>query len=212
MDNINQIPVPTVITPQVKIEQSKKTNFLVILLSTLLIISVVISGFFAFQTQKLVKELTLLRTEPTPMATVEPTTEAVATNSLKTVDPTADWKVYTNTMYGFSFKYPSDKFITTNLTDDDMYFDTNKNGGSPMELGSNDIWLNIHVSKITESDKAFSKEFIQVNSAQNISAYQTQKITNNNLYKINMSSFSSNTIKNNEALFDQILSTFKFTN
>ncbi len=211
MQENNPVSMP-VVTPQVAVEQPKKSNFLVILLSTLLIISVAIAGFFAFQTQKLVKELTLLRTEPTPMATVEPTTEPVATDSSMTIDPTAGWKTYTNTMYGFSFKYPSDKFLTNNLTDDDMYFDTNKNGGSPMELGSNDIWLNIHVSKITESDKAFPKEFIQVNSTQNISAYQTQKIINNNLYKINMSSFSSNTIKNNEALFDQILSTFKFSN
>lgn len=58
--------------------QPKQSNFLVILLSVLLFISVVIAGFFAFQTQKLVKELTMLRTQTTPVTTVEPTNEPVA--------------------------------------------------------------------------------------------------------------------------------------
>jgi hypothetical protein len=61
---------------------------------------------FAFQTQKLVKELTLLRTEPTSVATVEPTTEPVATSSSMTVDLTAGWKIYTNQKYNFSLSYP----------------------------------------------------------------------------------------------------------
>ena len=76
----NQTPVAPVVT-----QQPKQNNFLVILLSILLFISIVIAGFFAFQTQKLVKELTLLRTEPipTPEVTMEPTTKPVAT-----VDPT----------------------------------------------------------------------------------------------------------------------------
>lgn len=86
-------------------DQRPKTNsFLVILLSILLVISVAISGFFAFQTQKLVKELTVLRTEPTPIANVEPTFEPVATNSGVTTDPTANWKTYTNNVLKYTIK------------------------------------------------------------------------------------------------------------
>jgi hypothetical protein len=68
-----------VVTPQVVVE-SKGNNFLVILLSILLFISLAIAGFFAFQTQKLVKELSILRSNPTPVATVVPTTEQTETN------------------------------------------------------------------------------------------------------------------------------------
>lgn len=71
----------------------KQSNFLVTLLSILLSISVFIAGFFAFQTQNLVKELTKLQVTPTPIATIEP-------------DPTTSWKTYKN--YLFSISYPSD--------------------------------------------------------------------------------------------------------
>lgn len=95
----NQIPVAPVVTPQVVIEQPKQSNFLVILLSVLLFISVSIAGFFAFQTQKLVKELNLVKVTPTPITMVEPT-----------IDPTADWKTYTNTKIGFTMRYPDTWF------------------------------------------------------------------------------------------------------
>lgn len=76
----NQTPV---VTPQVIVEPPKQSNFLVILLSVLLLLSVSIAGFFAYQTQKLVKELTILKTEsiPTPEVTMEPTTEPVVSEN-----------------------------------------------------------------------------------------------------------------------------------
>lgn len=75
--------------------QKPKTNdVIVILLSSLLLISCFIAGLFAWKTQKLVKELTTYRLQPT----MSPTSTA-------TPDPTADWKTYTNTKYGFSLKY-----------------------------------------------------------------------------------------------------------
>lgn len=73
----------------------KQSNFLVTLLSVLLLVSVFIAGFFAYQTQNLVKELTKLQVTPTPIATTEP-------------DLTADWKTYTNEKYGFSIRYPNE--------------------------------------------------------------------------------------------------------
>ncbi|MDP4011984.1 MAG: hypothetical protein Q8R00_00040 [Candidatus Nanoarchaeia archaeon] len=91
MQENNPVPtrvMPTVDSPQTTVvqavDQKPSTNsFLIILLSSLLFISVIIAGFFAYQTQKLVKELTVLKTEsiPTPEAMTEPTTEPVATAS-----------------------------------------------------------------------------------------------------------------------------------
>ncbi len=98
-------------------QQPKTNSFLVILLSVLLFISVSIAVFFAFQTQKLVKELTTLRTESTPIANVEPTAEPVVTNGEVTTDPTVNWKTYTNTKLGFELKYPDDLKLTPEVLD-----------------------------------------------------------------------------------------------
>lgn len=103
MQENNQAPTPEITTPVV--EQPKQNNFLVILLSVLLFLSVSIAGFFAYQTQMLVKELTMLKTEEKVVDTSEPTTQPDATESSE-VDPTADWKTYTGKL--FSFKYPKD--------------------------------------------------------------------------------------------------------
>lgn len=103
----NLTPIAPEVTPQIVVEQPKQSNFLVILLSVLLLISVLIAGFFAYQTQKLVKELQGIRSEKktAPVATTEPIAEPIATNSATvTSDPTVNWKMYTNEKY--TFKYP----------------------------------------------------------------------------------------------------------
>jgi hypothetical protein len=80
---------------QVNQVNQKPNNFLVILLSILLLISCVIAGFFAYQTQELVKELTKTRSLviSSPIST-------------PTIDPTANWKTYYNTKANYSLKYP----------------------------------------------------------------------------------------------------------
>lgn len=57
----------------------------------MLIISVAISGFFAYQTQNLVKELTALKSEE---KTVDITTTELVAIDRSVVDPTANWKAY----------------------------------------------------------------------------------------------------------------------
>jgi len=84
---------PIVETPQ---KVDKKNGFLVSLLSVLLLLSCIIAGFFAWQTQNLVKELQEIRSQ-----------ELVTSVPTPTPDPTADWKTYTNTKYFYTLKYPS---------------------------------------------------------------------------------------------------------
>ena len=82
-----------------------QNSFLIILLSSLLIISVAIAGFFAYQTQKLVAEVTGYREQLKQTPIAKPTVEPVATNSSE-VNPTANWKTFTN--LDFTYKYPNE--------------------------------------------------------------------------------------------------------
>ena len=102
---------PAIQTEQVNGEQSipaqagKKNNFLTVLLSVLLLISCLIAGFFAYQTQKLAKELSEFKNQNpvTPNPEPESTFPMYTEPSLV---PTENWKTYTNKELGFTIKYP----------------------------------------------------------------------------------------------------------
>lgn len=85
--------------PENRNTTNKSNGFLVTLLSILLLMSVFIAGFFAWQTQNLVKELTNLQ----PSSNQQPTSTPLATN-----DPMVDWKTFNSENSSFSFKYPQD--------------------------------------------------------------------------------------------------------
>lgn len=70
-----------------------KHNSIIFLLSFSLIVFVGIASFLAYQNWQLQKKVGLLQPTNSPIPTTTP-------------DPTADWETYTNTTYGFSFKYP----------------------------------------------------------------------------------------------------------
>ncbi len=203
MQGNNSISTP-VVTPPLVIEYPKSNNYLVMLLSILLIISVAISGFFAFQTQKLVKELTLLRSEATPVATVEPLT----TNSaIATADPTANWKTYTNP--NFSFKYPDSlkvgeivpeyivKFVDSKLVEkiimyQGQFADGTDNPNSKFEYSA---------GKIQNQESKIQKNY-SYNKLVQIS-YE---------FKVNDEDTIMSFVGIDQEVIDQILSTFKFTN
>jgi len=73
-------------------------NSLLVALSVLLAIMIGETAFLAYQNSQLQKQVSLLKAAATPVASTIPTA---------TTDPTANWKTYTNSEHGFSFKYPS---------------------------------------------------------------------------------------------------------
>ena len=232
MQENNPVPAP-VATPEVVVAQQKNNNFLVILLSSLLIISVSISGFFAYQTQKLVKELTVLKTEEkiVAVATTEPTVEPVATNSVSaTPDPTVNWKTYT--WNGVSFKYPNTWFtsgseqaplfyIDKNTVDNPNYKMTifnlvessykvmiNDPVGTKKEVG--DKIFEEKISDIVIDGQMAAKIKIDVLSGSATDARPAivmRLIHNTKIFNLEI---ISPTIPES-IIFDQILSTFKFT-
>ncbi len=186
-----------------KDNQPKTNNFLAILLSVLLFISVSIAGFFAFQTQKLVKELTALKAgeKVVALATNEPTIEPVATESSET-DPTANWKTYTNNTYGFLIKYPTS---WTELTTEEE------------KLRGNPGYTNLFT--ILKTDK---NEFVSVTvfdgpakSSQNTQSYKTFDLKNNKSVSISYTDNLGPGTKPGAVdvlVFSNILSTFKLIN
>lgn len=93
---------PTLTNSDQSVSTPKNGNFLTILLSVLLLVSVGAAGFFAYQVQNLKKQLNELQTQPTPTPLTSP--EPV----MEVDDPTVDWKKYTNTAYNYEIKYPID--------------------------------------------------------------------------------------------------------
>ena len=73
----------------------KQIKYLIILLSILLAISVILAGFFAYQTQNLTKEIKKLRNEELITQTLTPSS-------------TVGWKTYISTDNSFTFKFPDD--------------------------------------------------------------------------------------------------------
>ncbi|MDP4011981.1 MAG: hypothetical protein Q8R00_00025, partial [Candidatus Nanoarchaeia archaeon] len=199
----------------------KQSNFLIILLSVLLLLSVLIAGFFAYQTQKLVKELTILKTEsiPTLEVTMEPTIEPVATDSSE-VDPTANWKTYTDP--NFSFKYPiewsapkeqsktiniDDKLIITKGPFYDLVLKRNLSFDEYVIRGYGDETFRYDYDKIIGFvGKRGLEKPITGNSDLIILA------KDNNSTQITSILYKYKPQDEDGKLFDQILSTFKFTN
>jgi hypothetical protein len=180
----NNIPDPV----QVKNDQPKQNNFLVVLLSVLLLISVVIAGFFAYQTQVLVKELNNLKTnqKSTSIITTESKIEPTATNSAMTVDPTAGWKTYIDPNGEFNFKYPTSSKLDNsqkNLTK--ISFMGQKqidSGRTQTELFDGYAFMVADVtSEGVSLDQIFEKRkesFLNACDAKNISAKSKIKIDN----------------------------------
>ena len=217
----NQTPVVPVATPQVAVEQPKQSNFLVILLSTLLLLSVLIAGFFAYQTQKLVKELTLLRTEPTPTTTSESVVSPELTfEQDKTLNPTANWKTYKNTSSNYEIKYPAEWRASNIAAGSDgtlpanaRYIEIGLGEGKSGTLGIEELQMippseeaNLTSTKVVGSLtlRCNGKFTTDTKTWCWIKVPNQEKYLNIQLFK------NSNEVTN--SLLDQILSTFKFTN
>lgn len=149
MEEVNQPIVDSLKnnTPEVtSTAQNKPSTFLVSLLSILLLISVFIAGFFAYQTQKLVKELNSRQDKPTP----GPTQSAGP-------DVTDGWRTYTNNELGFSFKIaPILKYPEVIVPSESNSFSNKEGISSPLELSENDILLESTV--YTNIDEASLKK------------------------------------------------------
>ncbi len=200
----------------------KQSSFLVILLSVLLLLSVLIAGFFAYQTQKLVAELRIMKDEVriTPTATIEP----IATESV--VLDTTNWKTYTSEKFDFSFKYPvemsyvydqSDQYVENGINNA-MILVQNFDGSKPRTETESDFQIVVYISNkagvFNLEDPQGEKTEIIINGVKTIKAFTTQKwvLVPTVFFQSSPNKIAvqlSNPKSTNKLWFDQIISTFK---
>ena len=211
-----QPPVP-------QIPPKKPKSALSTLLILFLILFVGIGGFFGYQ-KFVVKETP---PEPTPVATIAPT---------PTTDPTTDWKTYTNTIHGISFKYPVTWIIDQSKENTDpngsvkLSKDTAKItillnmdgiGGLGRDyIGSPTTFAGLNLFKYEAETTYAAEESFKGTRTIGITESLTKSLGffryNNKTYSITLSypiaDHQKEIIIEAQKEFDQILSTFKFTN
>lgn len=237
MQENNPVPMQEVATPVV-VEQPKQSNFLVTLLSVLLLFSISIAGFFAYQTQKLVKELTLLKSEQKIIDTPEPIIKPLPTMASE-IDPTTNWKTYTNTKLKFSFRYPSNLLTIIQNPDqntEEIFFTDSIEEKIKVEncikqiecysypsriyvnsttkdanLSFEDYLIKIGYSQGNDMQKVFidNKESLKINFT-GIGSGSNVFVPINNQKIIQISTNSIQEEQKNLKILDQILSTFRF--
>lgn len=202
-------------------EKPKQNSFLTTLLSILLLLSCIIAGFFAYQTQDLVKELTKLKskTESTPIATSLPTEAPTATGSA-VVTEIKDWKTYANISSKYEVAYPDDWVIENvasgsmgNVTSDARYIQISPAGAKHGTFGIEEMQM-IPPSEEANlnSTKVVGNLTLRCNGnfTNDSKTWCWVKVPNQEKY-LNIQVFKNVNVEVNKIL-DQILSTFKFTN
>lgn len=146
----------------------------------------------------------------------QPTTDnqqqvrVVPTTHPTPVDSTAEWETYTNTQYKFSFKHPSDWrivspsqepkaqdiFIAYDSSSKDSYLKQNP-GGIDMSQQTIEVVNGIEVTRIKNNKDVYQREYAIISLPNG-----TLKIEGTLDFETNTDQIST---------FDQIISTFKFT-
>lgn len=196
----------------------KQNNSLIILLSILLFISLVIAGFFAYQTQKLAKQLSESRNQnlatQTPISTSDPIADLSRAES-------KDWKTYADIDGQFQFKFPANFqikeykswfFDAIKLNDNDQtIFDfvkiTETYVGSEKYI--NDVY-NTEIENKLDAESISPIKTVTISGKKGF--YYEKKLTNTkHIYiDVNETLILKIDIEMESDVFDQILSTFKF--
>ena len=196
------------------LQKPKSNKSLLLLMAALILILLASTGYLAFQNNQLRKEISQLQSSPSPTPTP---------------DPTANWKTYSNDAYKYSFKYPSSWKINTTSpqttyleagsVDEPQTFarvsisETGENNKSVEELARS--WRSGAVEKIQVGGEEAAKVLQNPNpegeplvqGGYTISVFVKNKSNINLLIQLETANLNTY-----QAIFDQILSTFKFTN
>jgi len=190
-------PNPPTVSPATEPNaQPKSKNWLLVGVFVLLIVSLLTTGFLAYQNFQLKKQVQQVQITPVP--------------ATPTPDPTADWKTFSNKENGYSIKYPTAWFLNPdkqapdeimNLVKD-LYSLTIYSGSSHTEIPPGKVPS--QVRSITIGGKESKKEVYEdlfeiITLPKGLSINQISIRYRDGIYSEEYS-----------IVFNQILSTFKF--
>lgn len=225
-----QTPVPPLQPIPVVPPPAKKVSGVLIAGLILLFVSVLaLVGYYFVQTNGLKVNIST----PTPLAVASP-------SPIATTDPTADWKTYTSTKANYSFQYPQEwplvnvPINTASTSIENLEFTPKydpKSGDS--EIAVILVFKDNRIKTLDDYKNTFIKGDPSITNVQDTSVATEKAISyklsggipplpiieyaivnNNNYYVIRLvdSLETNKNLAKNEAIFDQILSTFQFTN
>ena len=220
MNEENFSPIQPVLEPE------KSNAKLIIVIAIIVVIVAITAGVVGYL---FAKKTNAPATEPVatqPVAVQQPTTEAVVTQP---ADETADWKTYTNTKYGFEFKYPQ-SYSIQDIKEGIVAVKSMSNSGPAnlnvqinQEGSLNSLSLDeIMQAKLKSSSTANVQKITIAGqpayegvSLGMVSSYAVYLKNGNNFFELMFDTGNRNTLAENKAGLSEdqktMLSTFKFT-
>lgn len=219
---------PSAPTAPPTISPAPKTSIMPVILSVFLCISLAGIGLLIYQNLSLKKQLASLKTaSPSQPAFISPKPVAKADDLYREPNgsaATANWKTYTNEKYQYSFKYPYSLEKETTITDPDGEYAEYRletpykgyrisvfsyNANTPNRRPAFKIGDYLLKTISEEEAQIADQHTKKVTDSEDIMV-QIGPVTYGTSYHfIVLTSFQRH---NGEEEFDQILSTFKFTN
>lgn len=183
MEQINHLPnqpIPQMPTNPPVSSSSPNKNILVVLI---ILFSIILSSLITYLLVKSKIPSQTIINSPSPTLSASPT---------PTPNPTANWKIYTNTQYKYSVKYPAD-YSVIETSSDYVRFSP---GVNDPNLPQRETYLSIQLDK----------------NPQQLPETVYKKTTDGKTLRISqiMMDVDENQKPQIKIVFDQILSTFKF--
>ncbi len=127
------------------IQTSKKPKINCLFIGLVLVVCLILFGIGKFylrkQSSKIINKKQNQRTS-LPIVTINTTT--------------SNWKTYTNSNFGVSFRYPGDIFVYEgNPQTNSQYWSNKFNGSIPRELSQDGVWMNLSVTKLNDAEFDF---------------------------------------------------------
>lgn len=156
-ENQNQTPVPE---PTIQSIPQKNQKLPIIVMSFVTILSLAATAYFGYQNYLLKGQIS--QTQPTSITT----TSLSSPTTNPTTDQTANWEVYTNAEYGFSFKHPDNlsiseiSVVAKPYTGTSVFLDTISDPSTERE-GTDAPFDGFSIYVVTNTEAASFDDYIQ---------------------------------------------------
>jgi len=213
----------------------KQKGLVSIILIIIIVVLLVVAGFFAYQYYS-TKTTIQPQVQSNQQNQNQQQTVNQQTNNTKPIDQTAGWKTYTNSQYNLSFEYQPDQTVNENELNStyggketvlstkyngyyfDLFIEENKNKVSFntfLKDETNQIGFTSYTNKTIGKLNGDLAEIVGNKGTLDI-LYASLDFymidSNNHLYRFRLDTNDEMNVTNSDRqLFNQILSTFKFT-